>query len=212
VIAAAKQRLEQRQREADDQRGRKPGDTSHTKAQQPKSKDDDDADPGTPLQDGSAAIDVESSFEPSPAKFTKPGPAFSQPYGQPRPKAQDNFTDPGSRIMKTSTGFEQCFNAQTAVDAQAQIIVAAELGNYASDVAQLPAMLAAVQRNTGQLPSTVLADAGYRNEAVLAQLSEQPCEVIVAMGREGKAQAAIDADKYPHTAAMAAKLQTRWNG
>jgi hypothetical protein len=54
-------------------------------------------------------------------------------FGVPEPKAQDNFTDPDSRIMKTSTGFEQCFNAQTAVDASAQIIVAAELSNCAAD-------------------------------------------------------------------------------
>ena len=47
----------------------------------------------------------------------------------PAPKAQDNFTDPDSRIMKTSAGFEQCFNAQTAVDAHTQIVVAAELTN-----------------------------------------------------------------------------------
>ena len=41
--------------------------------------------------------------------------------------AQDNFTDPDSRIMKTGTGFEQCFNAQAAVDSHRQIVVAAEL-------------------------------------------------------------------------------------
>ena len=210
VIAAAKQRLEQRQREADDQRGRKPGDTQQAKAKKPEAeRDDDDAGgAGSSAQDSATPADTASSDE-QPATLKQRGPAFKRPYGEPRPKAQDNFTDPDSRIMKTSTGFEQCFNAQTAVDAQAQIIVAAELGNYATDVAQLPAMLAAVERNTGQLPGTVLADAGYRSEAVLAELSELPCEVIVALGREGKAQAVIDTDKYPHTAAMAAKLQTK---
>ncbi|MBV8125669.1 MAG: IS1182 family transposase [Paucibacter sp.] len=208
VIAAAKQRLEQRQREVDDQRGRKPGDTPDTQAKH-KREDDDDADPGAPTQEDHAPANAASSDQPPSAQAKKRGRAFKRPYGEPPPKAQENFTDPDSRIMKTSTGFEQCFNAQTAVDAQAQIIVAAELGNFATDVAQLPAMLAAVERDTGQLPDTVLADAGYRSEAVLAQLSELPCEVIVALGREGKAQAAIDTDKYPHTAAMAVKLQTK---
>ena len=45
--------------------------------------------------------------------------------GEPKPKAQENFTDPESRIMKTSTeGFQQCYNAQAMVDSEARIIVA----------------------------------------------------------------------------------------
>jgi hypothetical protein len=53
-----------------------------------------------------------------------------------------------------------------------------------------------------------LADAGYRSEATLAQLSQSGSEEIVALGREGKRQVQLDAGKPPHTAAMAAKLQT----
>ena len=57
---------------------------------------------------------------------------------EPKPKAQDNFTDPESRIMKTSTeGFQQCYNAQAAVDAEARIIVATTVSNNASDTGQL---------------------------------------------------------------------------
>ena len=185
AIEAAKQRLEERQREADIQRGR-----------QPQGKDPDDG------QGGGGAGD--SQQQPK-----KRGPAFKRAFGVPEPTAQDNFTDPDSRIMKTSAGFEQSFNAQTAVDAAAQIIVAAELTNCAADNAELPAMLEAVQRNTAGVPQVVLADAGYRSEAVLAQLSQHKVELIVALGREGKRQSGIDADKYPHTAAMAAKLQTQ---
>ena len=179
AIQAAKLRLETRQREADAQRGRKP----------------DDGEP--PAQ----------SEAPS-GESKKRGPAFKRAFGEPAPKAQDNFTDPDSRIMKTSAGFEQCFNAQTAVDSHRQIVVAAELTHCAADSAELPGMLDAVTRNTGQHPEVALADAGYRSETVLAQLSASPTEVIVALGREGKRQASIDADKLPHTAAMAAKLQS----
>ena len=110
--------------------------------------------------------------------------------------------------MKTSTGFEQCFNAHTAVDSHRQIIVAAELTQCAADSAELPGMLDAVRRNTGQDAASAVADAGYRSEAVLAQLSVSPTEVIVALGREGKKQAAINAHKLPHTAAMADKLDS----
>ena len=52
----------------------------------------------------------------------------------------------------------------------AQIIVAVELSNCAADSALLPTMLDAVKSNTGQVPEVLLADAGYRSEAVLAQL------------------------------------------
>src|SRR6218665_3553268 len=69
-------------------------------------------------------------------------------------------------------------------------------------------MLAAVTRNTGQTPQVALAEAGCRSGALLAQLSAGPTEVIVALGRESKKQASIDADKRPHTAVMAAKLQS----
>src|SRR5512132_4067863 len=45
---------------------------------------------------------------------------------KPKPKAQRNFTDPESRIMKTSDGaFHQCYNGQAIVDAKTQVIVVA---------------------------------------------------------------------------------------
>ena len=185
AIQAAKQRLEQRQREADLQRGRTPA-----------VDDDNDAQPP-------GAGDT-----PKPEVRKKPGRAFKRAFSEPEPKAQDNFTDPDSRIMKTSAGFEQCFNAQTGVDAHAQIIVAAELTNCGADSGELPRMLEVIEHNTGRAPEVALADAGYRSEAVLGKLSTSPTEVIVALGREGKKQVGIDAERLPHTAAMAAKLQS----
>jgi len=175
VIRAAQGRLQQRQRAADAERGRKP--------------DDEDSGGGGER---------------------KAGPAFKRRFGEPHPKAQDNFTDPDSRVMKSSAGFEQCYNGQTAVDAHAQIIVAAELTQCASDSGELPGMIAAVERNTGEAAAVVLADAGYRNEAALARLAESApaTELIVALGREGKRRVGIDAGTLPRTAAMAAKLDS----
>jgi transposase len=134
------------------------------------------------------------------------GGRYKREFGVPEPKAQDNFTDPDSRIMKRAGGgFDPCFNAQTAVDDAAHIIVAAELGNNAADVGQLLPMLQTVNDNLGQWPERGLADAGYRSEE---NLRNAPIELIVALGREGKQQAEVDAQSHPHTAAMAAKLQT----
>lgn len=86
--------------------------------------------------------------------------------------------------------------------------MAAELNNNAADVGQLVPMLKAVKANTGQDPKQALADAGYRSEQNFQALAQSPTELVVAMGREGKRCAEVDAEKNPHTAAMAAKLQT----
>ena len=140
----------------------------------------------------------------------KRGKPFKRDFGVPEDAAQTSFTDPESRIMKQSNGgFEHSYNAQTAVDAERQIIIAAELTACAADSGELPSMVGAVERTVGALPQTVLADAGYRSEAALAALAETPLEVIVALGREGREQAQVDAGKYPHTAQMAERLKSQ---
>jgi transposase len=139
----------------------------------------------------------------------KRGQSYSRDFGVPADSDQTSFTDPDSRIMKQAGGgFEHSYNAQTAVDAEHQIIVAAELTACASDSGQLPGMVAAVATTLGALPERVLADAGYRSEAALEALSTTPCEAIVALGREGREQAAIDAARYPQTAKLAERLRS----
>jgi transposase len=175
AIVAARQRLEQRQRAADTERGR--------------SADDD--------------------RRPRDSDGHPKGGRYQREFGVPEAKAQENFTDPDSRIMKRAGGgFDPSYNAQTAVDDTAHIIVAAELGNNAADVGQLLPMLQAVQDNVGALPKQGLADAGYRSEDNFAKTKDSPTQLVVALGREGKRQAQVDSGTHPHTAAMAAKLQT----
>jgi transposase len=166
AIQEARRRLEQRQREAELERGR---------------------DPDEPPRGG----------------------RYKREFGVPEEKAQDNFTDPDSRIMKRAGGgFDASYNAQTAVDEQAHIIVAAELTNCGSDAGELPVMLQAVEDNLGALPEQVLADTGYKAEAVFEALADSGCELVVAVGREGKDPLRFHAQRLPYTAAMAAKLQT----
>jgi hypothetical protein len=134
------------------------------------------------------------------------GGRYKREFGVPEDKAQENFTDPDSRIMKRAGGgFDPTYNAQTAVDGAAHIIVAAELDNSAPDANWLLPMIHAVQATLGELPEVALADAGYRSEE---NLKNAPIEVVVALGREGKENAEVDALQYPYTAAMAAKLKT----
>lgn len=137
------------------------------------------------------------------------GGRYKRDFGVPKDSAQESFTDTDSRIMKRAGGgYDYGYNAHTAVDETAQIVVAAELGNNASDSDRLPVLLAAVKAHLGKDAQQVVADAGFRSEAVFERLKSSPSELIVALGREGKQALAIDAGQYPHTAAMQAKFKT----
>lgn len=136
------------------------------------------------------------------------GRPFKHPFGVPDDKAQDNFTDPQSRIMKMGGSFEQCYNAQAPVDGHSQLILACGLTNNAADNDELLPMIEAVKSNLGQLPKRVLADSGYRSEQAFAAVEEKRVEALVALGREGKDQTAIDPKDYPATARMAERLAT----
>lgn len=139
----------------------------------------------------------------------KKGPLYKREFGIPKPKAQENFTDPQSRIMKRAGGgFDYCYNAHAAVDDTAHIIVAAELTNSGADSNRLPPLLEAVKDTVGADAAQVLADAGFRSEAVFEKLKDHPSELIVALGRERNKPIVIDARKRPHTAAMAEKFKS----
>ena len=136
------------------------------------------------------------------------GRNFKRDYGVPDDKGQSNFTDPESRIMKTSPGFEQCYNGQLAVDGEFQIIVANHQGNNASDNGYLVPLLDEVEATLGGPPEQCLADAGYRKEADFQALEEKGIDGYVSLRREGKGGAKPDETRYPATARMARKLAT----
>ena len=111
------------------------------------------------------------------------------PY-KPKPSAQRNFTDPESRIMKTSDGsFHQCFNAQAVVDSKAQVIVAADVSNQAPDAEQLSPALDQLDENLAavgaELPAgaTLTADAGYFSERNIETTSAHGLDPHIATGR-----------------------------
>ena len=92
----------------------------------------------------------------------------------PHPQAQRNFTDPESRIMPApgaKGSVIQGYNCQAAVDAKAQIIVAAEVTDEANDKQQAQPLLTQVLVNTGQVPRTVSMDAGYFSEATVEMVA-----------------------------------------
>ena len=111
---------------------------------------------------------------------------FARDFGVPPDDAQDNFTDPESRIMKTSQGFDQCYNGQIAVDEATQLIVATGLTNCAADQGQLLPVIDTAHATLGGAPPEVLADAGYRDEATFQTLETRQITAYISLGREGK--------------------------
>ena len=99
----------------------------------------------------------------------------SPPVVLPSDKAQRNFTDPDSRIMKVSStnSFEQCYNGQAIVDDSSQVIVAAGLSQHANDVEEVEPILDILEENLGGIPhhTAITTDAGYFSETNL-MLSE----------------------------------------
>ena len=107
------------------------------------------------------------------------GGRYKSDFGIPKDSAQEGFTDPDSRIMKRAGGgFDYGYNAHTAVDETAQIVVAAELSNNAADSDRLPVLLAAVTANLGEDARQVLADAGLTDIAALMRISLRQIGVL----------------------------------
>jgi transposase len=121
----------------------------------------------------------------------KGGRKAAPPSAEPDAKAQKNFTDPDSRIMKSKDGFVQAYNAQAAVDGEAQIIVAHEVTQSPVDCAQLVPMTDAIETNLGRKPAQLSADAGYCSEANLEALENRNIDAYVATGRARDAVAGI---------------------
>lgn len=137
----------------------------------------------------------------------KPGKKAAPPSGGPHAKAQRNFTDPESRILKTRDGFIQGYNAQAAVDSHAQIIVAQDLTPSQSDQDQLVPLVDAVTDKLGRPPKEVSADSGYCSEANFAALAARGIAGYIAVAR---AKHAADAKRKltgPLTQAMQRKLR-----
>jgi transposase len=139
---------------------------------------------------------------------------------RPRPDAQANPTDPDSRIMKTSLGFLQGYNAQ-AVVAPGQIVLAAELTNCAADVGQLAPLLEAATENLRAAGvrrpiGTLLADAGYLSDQNVTADPDGPERIIATtaghrlpgQGGVGAPRGRIPARLSP-IARMQRKLATR---
>ena len=104
------------------------------------------------------------------------------------PKAQRNFTDPESKMMKTNDGYHYAYNGQAVVDEGSQVIIAAEITQAAADVNQLMPMIKVTKENlesvgTNTTARVLLADAGYCSKDNLEEIDKAEINVLIATGR-----------------------------
>ena len=102
---------------------------------------------------------------------------------KPDPKAQYNFTDPESRIMKGPDGFVQAYNVQVAVD-ELQLIVGQSVTQETNDKKQLMPMIATIAQQSGDTPTQLLADAGYCSEANLTAIADTTIDAYISTRKQ----------------------------
>ena len=133
----------------------------------------------------------------------------------PQDKAQYNFTDPESRIMKGAEGFVQAFNTQVAVEEVSQLIVGQAVTQQTNDKKQVEPMIEAIQKQAGKKPAELLADSGYCSEYNLKYLQKKKILAYVATDgqKHGRHPAACKRGPLPQGSTnvdrMRRKLQTK---
>ena len=166
-----------------------------------------------------AALEAEAKAEMPPPN-AEPGPSSGMsdhgrprraPDGGPPERAQRNFTDPDSRVLKTRDGFVQGYNGQLAVDTTHQIIVAQRLTTNGSDHHGLVPLLDAAAAALGRKPRELSADAGFCRETNLEVLATSGIRGYLAPGRGSHRSADPSGRRQikpgSRMAAMAAKLR-----
>jgi transposase len=133
---------------------------------------------------------------------------------KPDPKAQYNFTDPESRIMKGPDGFVQAYNVQVAVD-DLQLILGEAVTQETNDKKQLMPMIRTIERQAGDPPAQVLADAGYCSDESLNAIAGTGIDAYISTRKQkhGERLGPCPRGPLPKTATivdrMARKLQTK---
>ena len=134
-----------------------------------------------------ARIEAEEEATRREAEGKQP-PAKPPAEAVPEPKDQINFTDPQSRIMKTSNkGWDQCGNAQ-AVANENQIILSADVTEQPNDKRQVVPMVDQALENlkaagVKQAVGAAVMDTGYYSEANTKALEERALDPYIATER-----------------------------
>lgn len=161
------------------------------------------------LEARQAQADLEKGRRPGDGrKSPRGGRRFKREFGVPEEKAQENLTDPESRMMKDSKGFEQSYNAQLVVADGSRLIVATGMTQNAADNGELLGLIDRVEEVTGQRPERALADAGYKSEESFQALERGGIDAYISLGREGKKPPQPPGPDRPASQRMLSKLKS----
>jgi len=129
---------------------------------------------------------------------------------RPDPKAQYNFTDPESRIMKGPDGFVQAYNVQVAVD-ELQLIVGQAVTQETNDKKQLMPMITTIEQQSGDTPSQLLADAGYCSEENLTAIDDTTIDAFISTRKQkhGDPPGPCPRGPLPQTATMVDRMSRK---
>jgi transposase len=150
------------------------------------------------------------------ARAKEEAAAAGQPVepAKPDPKAQYNFTDPESRIMKGPDGFVQAYNGQVAVN-EDQLIIGQAVTQETNDKKQLMPMITTIEQQAGDTPPQLLADAGYCSDANLMAIADTAIDAYISTRKQkhGERPGPCPHGPLPKTATivdrMSRKLHTK---
>jgi transposase len=129
--------------------------------------------------------------------------------GVPEDKAQVNFTDPESRILKTRDGYEQGYNCQAGVDGFRQVIVAQKVVAKQNESDELIPLVEQVEENLGTRPKEVSADCGYYSEENLEALERRGVRGYIATGRQKHGTASATSEEKTRQGPWAKAMRRR---
>ena len=162
------------------------------------------------------AVAAQADYEAKQARRQAQRAAGKKPRGRepkppretPEPKAQYNFTDPQSAIMKAGSGqhFEQAYNAQAVVDA-AMFIAGARVSVAPNDKQELVPGVAAISPVAAPEVNTILIDSGFYSAAAVQAVEQNPDgtptgrTVLAAVGKRSHHKTLADLGPQPEPAA-----------
>jgi len=127
-------------------------------------------------------------------RASNPG-ALDPETGRPRGPAV-SLADPEAVLMKGRHGYVMGYNAQAAVDAKEQVIVAAEVVAQATDNDQLVPMLQETEATAGRLADATAFDGGFHSAQNLEATQGMPTDLYVADPEMHRARSAPEKQPF----------------
>jgi hypothetical protein len=114
-------------------------------------------------------------------KAHRPPDPPEPPSMAPPDRAQQNFTDPDSRIMPDKGGFTQSYNAQLSVDTGTMMIVGHHVSQATNDKRELLAAIQGIDPVGYGIPTAGLADAGFFSAE---NIEASPIDIYISPGKK----------------------------